>query len=89
MRSGKLLAESSPNQLLARFQCDSLEDAFLELSRQQLENVNGNVNDNSETLHETEFVEASINLSTNPTNAATESTKNLCTYIYIYIDTYI
>ncbi|KAL2720362.1 ABC transporter G family member 20 isoform X2 [Vespula squamosa] len=83
MRSGKLLAESTPSQLLDQFQCDNLEDAFLELSKHQNENrnvseINRNENDNSETLHEMEFMEASINLSTRPPNASTKTIKNLC-----------
>ncbi|KAL6445742.1 hypothetical protein ACFW04_000899 [Cataglyphis niger] len=35
MRSGKLLAESSPQELLERFQCSSLEEAFLGLCQAQ------------------------------------------------------
>lgn len=35
MRCGKLLAESSPQQLLERFQCSTLEDAFLGLCQAQ------------------------------------------------------
>lgn len=35
MRSGKLLAESSPQELLERFQCSSLEKAFLGLCQVQ------------------------------------------------------
>ncbi|XP_072759164.1 ABC transporter G family member 23 isoform X2 [Anoplolepis gracilipes] len=35
MRNGKLLAESSPQQLLDRFQCSSLEEAFLGLCQAQ------------------------------------------------------
>ena len=38
MRCGKLLAETSPAMLLMKFQCPSLEEAFLILSRQQKEN---------------------------------------------------
>lgn len=38
MRGGQLLAESSPTELLARFQTDSLEEAFLTLSQQQSQN---------------------------------------------------
>lgn len=41
MRCGKLIAEATPSQLLARFQCQNLEDVFLTLSRHQQENVNG------------------------------------------------
>ncbi|KAK9308730.1 hypothetical protein QLX08_001347 [Tetragonisca angustula] len=37
LRNGQLLAESSPNELLSRFQTDSLEEAFLTLSQQQQE----------------------------------------------------
>lgn len=37
MRSGKLLAETAPSQLLIRFKCQSLEEAFLNLSKQQEE----------------------------------------------------
>ncbi|KAG7190251.1 hypothetical protein KM043_006370 [Ampulex compressa] len=37
MRCGLLLAESSPNELLEEFQCDSLEEAFLTLSQRQKE----------------------------------------------------
>ncbi|OAD53905.1 ABC transporter G family member 23 [Eufriesea mexicana] len=35
MRSGILLAESTPNDLLERFETDSLEEAFLKLSQMQ------------------------------------------------------
>lgn len=38
MRCGQLLAEASPNQLLSKFQCLSLEEAFLALSQKQKEN---------------------------------------------------
>lgn len=42
LRNGQLLAESSPNELLERFQTDSLEEAFLTLSQQQAEDSQGN-----------------------------------------------
>lgn len=32
MRGGKFLAEESPEHLLQRYQCESLEDVFLKLS---------------------------------------------------------
>lgn len=32
MRGGKFLAEESPDALLQKYQCDSLEDVFLKLS---------------------------------------------------------
>lgn len=35
MRSGKLLAEESPSTLLRMYNCISLEDVFLKLSRKQ------------------------------------------------------
>lgn len=35
MRCGKLLAESSPQELLDRFNCSSLEEAFLGLCQAQ------------------------------------------------------
>ncbi|XP_026684457.1 ABC transporter G family member 23-like [Diaphorina citri] len=35
MRGGTLLAEESPNQLMARYNCNNLEQAFLELSKKQ------------------------------------------------------
>lgn len=35
MRGGLLLAEDSPSNILRRFQVDSLEDAFLALSKKQ------------------------------------------------------
>ncbi|XP_050501814.1 ABC transporter G family member 20 isoform X2 [Diabrotica virgifera virgifera] len=37
MRSGKLLAEESPQVLLQMYQCTSLEDVFLKLSRKQVQ----------------------------------------------------
>ncbi|CAH1275399.1 unnamed protein product [Diabrotica balteata] len=37
MRSGKLLAEESPQVLLSMYQCTSLEDVFLKLSRKQVQ----------------------------------------------------
>ncbi|GAB1869390.1 ABC transporter G family member 20 isoform X2 [Camponotus japonicus] len=36
MRSGRLLAEESPRTLLQIYNCDSLEEVFLKLSRQQV-----------------------------------------------------
>lgn len=35
MRSGRFLAEESPHALLTMYQCLSLEDVFLKLSRKQ------------------------------------------------------
>lgn len=35
MRSGRLLAEESPRALLTMYNCPSLEDVFLKLSRKQ------------------------------------------------------
>lgn len=35
MRSGRLLAEESPQALLTMYNCISLEDVFLKLSRKQ------------------------------------------------------
>lgn len=35
MRSGRLLAEESPQVLLTMYRCVSLEDVFLKLSRKQ------------------------------------------------------
>lgn len=32
MRGGKFLAEESPEDLLSKYQCDSLEDVFLKLA---------------------------------------------------------
>lgn len=38
MRDGTLLAEESPNQLLLKHNCSTLEQAFLELSKRQTRN---------------------------------------------------
>lgn len=35
MRSGRLLAEESPQALLTKYRCNNLEDVFLKLSRKQ------------------------------------------------------
>lgn len=35
MRSGRLLAEESPQTLLTMYRCSNLEDVFLKLSRKQ------------------------------------------------------
>lgn len=35
MRSGRLLAEESPQSLLTMYRCSNLEDVFLKLSRKQ------------------------------------------------------
>lgn len=35
MRSGKLLAEESPQVLLSMYNCQNLEEVFLKLSRKQ------------------------------------------------------
>lgn len=35
MRSGRLLAEESPRVLLSTYNCQSLEEVFLKLSRKQ------------------------------------------------------
>lgn len=39
MRSGRLLAEESPQVLLSLYKCQSLEDVFLKLSRKQGQSV--------------------------------------------------
>ena len=39
MRSGRLLAEESPQVLLSMYGCQSLEEVFLKLSRKQGENT--------------------------------------------------
>lgn len=49
MRSGKLLAEAGPGQLLVKFQCQSLEEVFLNLSMQQEEQKKKGI---TETVHE-------------------------------------
>lgn len=41
MRSGKLLAEESPHVLLSMYNCVSLEDVFLKLSRKQQGQITG------------------------------------------------
>lgn len=41
MRSGKLLAEESPSALLTTYNCLSLEEVFLKLSRKQGNSVPG------------------------------------------------
>lgn len=35
MRTGRLLAEESPQQLLTTYRCTNLEEVFLKLSRKQ------------------------------------------------------
>lgn len=45
MRCGKLLAESSPQELLERFQCSSLEEAFLGLCQAQDSTMLANVSE--------------------------------------------
>ncbi|XP_043497831.1 ABC transporter G family member 23 [Polistes fuscatus] len=79
MRLGKLLIESTPDQLLDRFQCDNLEEAFLKLSKDQEENVNRNVTHNSEMLQETEFVETLVHHPTNSSSIPAQPIKNLST----------
>lgn len=39
MRSGRLLAEESPQVLLSMYRCQNLEDVFLKLSRKQGQSV--------------------------------------------------
>lgn len=58
MRGGILLAESSPSQLLQRFQCTYLEEAFLNLSQMQ-ENDNVAITSLS-TIHTEENIEESL-----------------------------
>ncbi|XP_015604185.1 ABC transporter G family member 23 [Cephus cinctus] len=60
MRCGQLLAESTPSQLLIRFQCDTLEEAFLTLSQQQKERQDLGITDGStEMLPELEEIHTS------------------------------
>ncbi|XP_048514725.1 ABC transporter G family member 20 isoform X2 [Athalia rosae] len=40
MRCGQLLAENTPNQILAQFECETLEQAFLTLSQRQADRQN-------------------------------------------------
>lgn len=56
MRGGLLLAEDSPNNILRRFQVDSLEDAFLALSKKQEIDILDN--ENSIELREISSVQA-------------------------------
>lgn len=52
MRTGRLLAEESPRTLLTMYNCTSLEDVFLKLSRQEVQvtqqpvtmNISNNIN---------------------------------------------
>lgn len=37
LRDGQLLAEDSPDEILRKFDCDTLEDAFLKLALRQHE----------------------------------------------------
>lgn len=39
MRSGRLLAEESPRALLTMYNCPSLEDVFLKLSKKQGQSI--------------------------------------------------
>ncbi|XP_072759545.1 ABC transporter G family member 23-like [Anoplolepis gracilipes] len=61
MRRGKLLAESSPQKLLKRFECSYLEEAFVNLCQSQNNEMNENVSEVQEvndteddTLHQDE-----------------------------------
>lgn len=52
MRRGKLLAETTPNDLLARCATDSLEEAFLILSQQQNDTINCDVVQSQEVVNQ-------------------------------------
>ncbi|XP_072759555.1 ABC transporter G family member 23-like isoform X2 [Anoplolepis gracilipes] len=61
MRRGKLLAESSSQKLLERFQCSSLEEVFVNLCQSQNNEMNENVSEvqevkdtENDTLHQDE-----------------------------------
>ncbi|XP_059488406.1 ABC transporter G family member 23-like [Neocloeon triangulifer] len=43
MRGGRLLAEQSPDNMLINFGCDSLEEVFLKLSREQTKNQQNSI----------------------------------------------
>lgn len=74
MRCGQLLAEASPNQLLNKFQCDTLEEAFLTLSQKQKENQDQGIKDGSTNfLPELEEVTSS----TTPPSGLSYSTDSL------------
>ena len=80
MRCGQLLAEASPNYLLSKFQCLTLEDAFLALSQKQKENQDRGI-----TGTPTEFLpEVEEELSTIPSTDLPYSTdvRKLITVIY-------
>lgn len=57
MRNGVLLAEDSPSNILQRFQVDNLQDAFLQLSTKQQNNLNESIE--SET--QIEFTDINTN----------------------------
>lgn len=46
MRGGQLLAEEAPNMLMVKHHCDTLEQAFLELSKKQLSSTIGREDEN-------------------------------------------
>jgi hypothetical protein len=66
MRRGKLLAESSPHELLDQFQCSSLEEAFLKLCDAQDNatalNERGSQEDtSSDVLYQDKFRQTKVN----------------------------
>lgn len=52
MRNGVLLAEDSPSRIMQRFQVDNLQDAFLQLSTRQENNLNEPIGSEMETQQE-------------------------------------
>lgn len=83
MREGKLLAESSPLQLLERFQCTSLEDAFLTVSQMQHNNM---AITNISTIHRSnvEDSEEPEILCQNRHKQKKVHKQNLNTYVYLF-----
>lgn len=72
MRSGKLLAEESPDALLSMYQAQTLEEVFLKLSRKQEHDTNGSplpIQDHNEkfskNLTENGDIELEVNHTTN------------------------
>lgn len=71
MRNGVLLAEDSPSNILQRFQVDNLQDAFLQLSTKQQDNLN----ESTESETQIEFTE----INTNQDNAVITEEQNVNT----------
>ncbi|XP_050685134.1 ABC transporter G family member 20-like [Leptidea sinapis] len=61
LRDGQLLAEDSPNEILRKFDCDTLEDAFLKMALRQNERISRGIRRRSTLTTSPDVIPETVN----------------------------